>query len=256
MTFETTRIYFIVALGSLFLFCTFFDIDLVWLFVPITVFAAVLVYGSSCIDSQFFMTTLCCADSNEKQIALTFDDGPHPEFTLDVLAVLAEYDALATFFVIGNHIHGNEGILKKIDAAGHSIGNHSTTHSFFFDFKTVRGFQAELNQTAELIYTVIGKRVALFRPPYGVLTPKLAKAIKLLNYTAIGWSVRSLDTAIPTAQAIAERVQAQIRPGAIILFHDTSDKTVQALKQTLEFVKDNGYKVVSVEQLLQINAYE
>ena len=256
MTFETTRRYFIAVLTGLFLCCALFGIGWGWLFVPIAVFAVVLVYGSSCIGSQFFMATLCRADSHEKQIALTFDDGPHPEFTLDVLALLEEYGVLATFFVIGNHIHGNEGILKKIDAAGHCIGNHSTTHGFFFDFKTLRGFQAELNQTSELIYNVIGKQVALFRPPYGVLTPQLARAIKRLKYTVIGWSVRSFDTAMPSAQAIAKRVQAQIQPGAIILFHDTSGKTVLALKQTLEFAKDNGYKVVSVEQLLQINAYE
>jgi len=191
-----------------------------------------------------------------KEIALSFDDGPNREFTPRVLSTLAQYNAPATFFVIGKNIPGNESILKQIDAAGHSIGNHSYTHSFFVDFKSVQGFKNELNQTAEIVFKVIGKRLKLFRPPYGVTSPPLVKASNLLNYSIIGWSIRSFDTTADTAQVITRRVQTQIRPGAIILFHDTSDKTIQVLKQTLNFAKENGYKIVSVEQLLKIKAYE
>jgi peptidoglycan/xylan/chitin deacetylase (PgdA/CDA1 family) len=75
-----------------------------------------------------------------------------------VLSTLAQYDAPATFFVIGKNIPGNESILKQIDAEGHSIGNHSYTHSFYVDFKSLRGFKNELNQTAECVFKVIGKR--------------------------------------------------------------------------------------------------
>ena len=96
----------------------------------------------------------------------------------------------------------------------------------------------------------------LFRPPYGVTTPNLAKAANALNYHIIGWSIRSLDTTKDSVQTITRRVQTQIKPGAIILFHDTSDKTVEVLKQTLNFAKENGYKIVSVEQLLKLEAYE
>lgn len=160
------------------------------------------------------------------------------------------------FFVIGKNIQGNESILKQIDAEGHSIGNHSYTHSFYVDFKNLQGFKNELNQTAESVFKVIGKRMKLFRPPYGVTTPNLVKASNSLNYSIIGWTIRSFDTTSDSAQVITRRVQTQIKPGAIILFHDTSDKTIQVLKQTLNFAKENGYKIVSVERLLKIDAYE
>ena len=96
----------------------------------------------------------------------------------------------------------------------------------------------------------------LFRPPYGVTTPHLVKAVNDLNYSIIGWSIRSFDTTTATAQVINRRIQKQIKPGAIILLHDTSDKTIQVLKQTLDFAKENGYKIVGIEQLLNIKAYE
>lgn len=223
---------------------------------PCAVYLALIIYGSAIIKSNFYAPTYCHANISEKEIALSFDDGPNREYTPQVLSTLAQYDAPATFFVIGKNIPGNESVLKQIDADGHSIGNHSYTHSFFVDFKDSQGFKDELNRTAESVFNVIGKRPKLFRPPYGVTTPHLAKASNVLDYSLIGWSIRSLDTTADTAQTITRRVQSQIRPGAIILFHDTSDKTIQVLKQTLNFAKENGYKIVSVEQLLQIEAYK
>ena len=256
MTFRSTRIHFIIAISVIGLLHLVFGINLGWLLLPIAFFLALLIYGSANIQSNFFAPAHCYTDIAEKQIALSFDDGPHHEFTPKVLSILAQYDALATFFVIGNNIQGNESLLKQIDAAGHGIGNHSHSHSFFIDFKSVQGFKDELNQTTESVFKIIGKRMKLFRPPYGVTTPNLAKASNGLNYSIIGWTIRSFDTTGVPAHIITRRVQTQIKPGVIILFHDTSDKTIQVLKQTLNFAKENGYKIVSVEQLLKIKAYE
>jgi peptidoglycan-N-acetylglucosamine deacetylase len=256
MTFKSTSASFILSTGLIGLSHTFFDMSLVWLFLPGGSFLILLIYGSASIQSNFFVPAHCHTNSTEKQIALSFDDGPNHEFTPQILSALAHYNATATFFVIGKNIPGNENILKQIDAAGHSIGNHSYTHSFFIDFKSVQGFKEELIQTTESVLKVIGKRMTLFRPPYGVITPNLAKAINLLDYRVIGWSIRSFDTTTDSAHTIAQRVQSQIKSGAIILFHDTSDKTTHALKQTLDFAKNNDYKVVSIEQLLKIKAYE
>jgi peptidoglycan/xylan/chitin deacetylase (PgdA/CDA1 family) len=255
MTFKSTRTSFIIAISLITLLHTFLGIGLVWLLLPSTIFLSLILYGSANIQANFFAPALCYANSVEKQIALSFDDGPNQEYTPQVLSTLAQYDALATFFVIGKNIPGNESILKQIDTAGHGIGNHSYSHSFFVDFKSVQGFKHELQQTEDSVFKVIGKRMTLFRPPYGVTTPHLVQAAKALDYTIVGWNIRPFDTTANSAQAIAQRVQSQIKPGAIILFHDTSVKTIQALKQTLDFAKDNGYKVISIEQLLKINAY-
>jgi peptidoglycan/xylan/chitin deacetylase (PgdA/CDA1 family) len=223
---------------------------------PCSIYLSFLIYGSSVIQANFFAPAYCSADTTDKIIALSFDDGPNAEYTPQVLALLAQYEATASFFVIGKHIHGNENLLKQMIAEGHSIGNHSYSHSFFIDFKNVQGFKDELNQTAELIFNVIGKRVKLFRPPYGVTTPNLAKAAKLLDYRIIGWNIRSLDTTKDSVEVITQRVQSQIKSGAIILLHDTSHKTIQVLERTLNFAQTNGYKMVSVERLLKMEACE
>lgn len=256
MTFKSTRNSFIIAISLIGLSYVLFEISLVWLLLPGTVFLLLLIYGSTIIQANFFTQAYCYANVLEKQIALSFDDGPHHEFTPQVLSILAQYDAPATFFVIGKNIQGKESILKQMDANGHSIGNHSYTHSFFVDFNSVQGFKDELNQTSETVFKAIEKRMKLFRPPYGVTTPNLAKASNSLNYSIIGWTIRSFDTTGVPAHIITRRVQSQIKPGAILLFHDTSDKTIQVLEQTLNFAKEKGYKIVSVEQLLQITAYE
>jgi peptidoglycan/xylan/chitin deacetylase (PgdA/CDA1 family) len=256
MNFKTAKISLIIAISVIGLLHYFFELSLGWLALPGVVYTALIIYGSSCIEANFFAKAHCRADSSEKEIAITFDDGPNQQYTPQVLSALAQHNASATFFVIGKNIQGNEHILRQIDAEGHSIGNHSYTHSFFMDFKSLQGFKDELNQAADDVFKVIGKRMKLFRPPYGVTTPNLVRASNALNYDIIGWSIRSLDTTADTAQTITRRVQNQIKPGAIILFHDTSDKTIQVLNQTLNFAKENGYKIVSVEHLLMIEAYE
>lgn len=256
MTFNSTRNSFIAAFAVIVLLHLLFGISLSWLALPGAICLALIIYGSAIIQANFFAHAYCHTELSEKEIALSFDDGPHREYTPKVLSTLAQYNAPATFFVIGKNIHGNEGLLKQMDSDGHSIGNHSYTHSFFVDFNGVQGFKNELNRTAETVFKVIGKRMKLFRPPYGVTTPQLAKASNGLDYRIIGWTIRSFDTTADSAQRITRRIQSQIKPGAIILFHDTSDKTIQVLKQTLNFATENGYKIVSVEQLLKIKAYE
>jgi len=256
MTFKSTRNSFIIASSVVGLLHLFFGISLGWLALPSAAFLLLIVHGSAIIRSNFHAQIYCHANISEKEIALSFDDGPNREYTPQVLSTLAQHNAPATFFVIGKNIRGNESVLKQIDAEGHSIGNHSYTHSFYVDFKSLQGFKNELNQTAESVFNVIGKRMKLFRPPFGVTTPNLVKAANSLNYSIIGWTIRSLDTTSDSAQIIARRVQTQLKPGAIVLFHDSSDKTIQVLKQTLNFAKENGYKIVSVERLLKIKAYE
>lgn len=230
-------------------------VSLWWIVPPVAVFAALLVHGASVVSSGFFAKTLSGSGTTLKEIALTFDDGPDPEFTPKVLAALAEFGAPAAFFVIGRNIPGNEELLRRIDAAGHEIGNHTFTHSYFIDFKTSAGFKDELDRTTDAIQAVIGKRSRLFRPPFGVLTPELADAYAASGGDVIGWNVRSFDTTRGSEERIAERVLKGIKPGAVVLFHDSSDKTVSVLRWTLRYAKENGYKVVSLERLFAVRPY-
>ncbi|MBL0329593.1 MAG: polysaccharide deacetylase family protein [Bacteroidetes bacterium] len=255
LNFKIASLCFVIECITIGLLYYFIGISLWWFLLPIFSFKALIIYGSATIQSNFYTKAHCNAVTDEKLIALTFDDGPNAVYTPKILSILEEFNVPATFFVIGKNILGNESIIKKIDAAGHTIGNHTFSHSFFIDFKSKAGFIDELNTTSDAIYNIIRKRVKFFRPPYGVTTPNLARASKALNYEIIGWNIRSLDTTKDSEEIIAQRVISQVKPGAIILFHDTSEKTTQVLKQTLNFAKENGFKIVSVEELLKLKGY-
>jgi peptidoglycan-N-acetylglucosamine deacetylase len=254
MTFRSSSIIFLLAIITLFTFHYLFSVSLWWLLIPILVYNFFIIYGSSKINSNFYINAYCKGETTEKIIAITFDDGPHPEFTWQILKILEEFNAPATFFVIGKNISGNENIIKQIDQSGHIIGNHTYSHSFFIDFKNKSGFMDELNRTSDLIHKITAKKIKWFRPPYGVTTPNLARASRELNYDIIGWNIRSMDTTNDSETVILNRIKKQMEAGSIILFHDTSAKTVNVLKQTLNFAKENGFKIVSAEELLQTSS--
>ena len=233
----------------------FIGISWWWLLVPVLSYKFLIIWGSANIRSNFYTKAHCSAETSEKVIAISFDDGPHPEYTPKVLAVLAEYQAPATFFVIGKNIAGNELIIRRIHENGHILGNHTWSHSFFIDFKGKKAFREELSATCDAVYNIIRKRMNFFRPPYGVTTPHLAAAARAEKNHIIGWNIRSLDTTSDSEMKIFYRIKAEIRPGAVILFHDTSAKTVEVLKQTLNFAKENGFKIVSTGELLKLKAY-
>lgn len=255
LNFKFTTIIFFSTTIICWLLHYYLHISTLWIILPLSLYLTAIIYGSANIQSGFFVQAFCNSETTEKIIALTFDDGPNKKFTTPILKILSEYNAPATFFVIGKNILGNEAILKQIHELGHIIGNHTFSHSFFIDFKSKLGFMYELDQTSDLIFEATGKRPKFFRPPYGVTTPNLVRASNTLEYKIIGWNARSLDTTNDSVETISKRVIDQIKPGAIILFHDTSSKTLDVLKQTLNFAKDNGFKVVSVEGLVKIKAY-
>jgi peptidoglycan/xylan/chitin deacetylase (PgdA/CDA1 family) len=255
LNFRTASILFLIAVTGVISLHYSIWISWWWLLPVILLYKLRVIIGSSQINSNFHITAYCNGTTAEKEIAITFDDGP-TAFTKKVLNTLAAYNATGTFFMIGKNIKGNEELLKQIVSEGHTIGNHTFSHSFFIDFKSASAFKEELNQTADAAYQVTGKRIQFFRPPYGVTTPNLARAAKALNYKVIGWNIRSLDTTKDSEELIFKRVKKQLKPGAIILFHDTSDKTNHVLQQTLSYAKDNGFKVVGLEQLLKLNAYQ
>lgn len=226
-----------------------------WFVISILFFLSIEFYGAYFVDSGFHINTISSVNTNEKVVALTFDDGPMPLRTEKVLDVLDKFNAKATFFCIGNRTTGNEILLKKIDEAGHLIGNHSYSHSNLFDLMNTKQMVSDLQSGNEEIKKVIGKAPLFFRPPYGVTTPSLAKACRKLNFEVIGWNIRSLDTTIKNKQKVVERVITRIKPGSILLFHDTVDGVELVLKDVLIYLKNNNYKVVELDQLIQKKAY-
>jgi len=218
------------------------------------VFSGIEFYGACYINSGFHQKAICNVHSSDKLIAMTFDDGPALQ-TEKILKVLAEFDAKATFFCIGKHIKGKEEILKKIDADGHLIGNHSYSHGFFIDLKNTRSLVNDLELANSEIKKVIGKSPVFFRPPYGVTTPGLARATKKLNFKVIGWNIRSLDTRIKDKQEVLSRIKKRLKPGSILLLHDTIAGTEIVLKELFLYLKEQNYKVVALDQLIHEKAY-
>jgi peptidoglycan/xylan/chitin deacetylase (PgdA/CDA1 family) len=215
-----------------------------------------LLIGSSFIQLNFHVKAYCKnSNEKEKKIALTFDDGPHP-ITPQILAILKKYNAKAAFFCIGKNIEKHSEILKQTNDDGHSIGNHSFSHSNFFDFYRKDRVVKELQDTNAIIEKIIGKKACFFRPPYGVTNPSIRRALSVTNHKVIGWNIRSMDGMIKNEKIIYNRIANRIAPGSVVLLHDTSLTTVKVLEQLLLFLRANKYEVVGVEELLNLKAYE
>ncbi|MFL9844656.1 polysaccharide deacetylase family protein [Flavobacterium rhizosphaerae] len=228
-----------------------------WVFVlPVLLWLIIAVAGSSVITLNYHIKAYCGnPDVTANTISLTFDDGPTPE-TLKVLQLLKKYNAAATFFCIGTQVEKHPEILKKIIEEGHTVGNHTYSHAAKMGFFSAEKVKQELQHANKAIYNAISKQALLFRPPFGVTNPNIAKALKATGHTVIGWNNRSLDAVIPDEDTIFNRVTQRLAPGCIILLHDTSQKTVNVLERLLVFLQQNNYKSVTVDQLLNIPAYE
>lgn len=220
------------------------------------VYSLIVFYGCYYIGSNFFIHVICSAHTDRKEIAITFDDGPSIHYTPGILEILRLNNMKATFFCIGNRIAGNENILKQIVDEGHIIGNHSYSHHFWFDLFSSRKMLRDLKRMDCEMEKVIGKKPKLFRPPYGVTNPNLAKAIIKGNYIPVGWSVRSMDTVIRDENKLLKKIIPSIKPGAVFLFHDTSQTTLKMLPEFLKEVKKRGFQVIPLDKFLNLKAYE
>lgn len=188
-------------------------------------------------------------------VSITFDDGPHPEFTPKILELLELYNAKATFFCIGKLIEQHPELFKQIVQSGHTVGNHTYSHSKSFGFFGTNKVIQELNQTSEIVDGLVGLKMNFYRPAFGVTNPNIEKAVKIVNLNSIGWNVRSLDTTPRSAELVLHRITSKISKGDIVLLHDTSEKTVLVLERLLLFLKDKNLQSVPVDQLLQQKPY-
>ncbi len=218
-------------------------------------YSFIVFWGCINVSSNFFIPIICKATTDKKEIAISFDDGPTENYTAEILQVLKDENVKATFFCIGNRIGGNEKILQQINEDGHIIGNHSFSHHFWFDMYGAKKMQEDLKQMDAEMERAIGLKPKLFRPPYGVTNPNLAKAIKKKGYIPVGWSVRSLDTVAKDKQQLLDKINAGIKPGAVFLFHDTCKITLNVLPEFIQEVKNRGYNIIPLDKLLALQPY-
>lgn len=187
-------------------------------------------------------------------VALTFDDGPESELTPEILDILDEHGIKATFFVIGQNAARHTDILREIYDRGHEIGNHSWSHKYLPKISK-SSKKNEILKTEELLVDVLGKHTPIFRPPYGAVKAQDKQLIDSLGYRIVNWSVDTRDWAGTSGEQIMKYVKQQLKPGGIILMHNSGNtKTVKnmikILPTMINWIEEQGYEFVTVTGIL------
>lgn len=189
----------------------------------------------------------------EKVVALTFDDGPTPPYTLEIVRILKEMYATGTFFVIGSQASMYPDTVRAVNEAGLPLANHSYSHSRL-DYAPPDGIAAELDAASNTVASLTGSRPVWFRPPYGATSPVLEQVAANHGYRTIRWTVDSMDWAGLSAPALADKILREVHPGAVVLMHDgggNRSSTVNALPLIIKGLYEQGYSLVTLDQLTQ-----
>ena len=210
--------------------------------------AAVLLCVPGIMDYQKKAVTAATESSMEdrKKIALTFDDGPHPYYTEQLLDGLKERDVKVTFFVLGKHAEQYPDLVQRMNDEGHLIGNHTYSH-IQLSKQNREAFKEELVKTSELIESLTGQEVQYVRPPYGTWDRKFEEE---LNMFPVLWTIDPLDWSSKNVAGIVQKVTAKAKENSIILMHDEYKTTVTAVFQIIDELQEEGYEFVTVDELL------
>lgn len=197
-----------------------------------------------------------CVETDKKQIALSFDAAWGNNDTQNLIDILAEYDAPATFFVVGAWVDKYPESVKALAESGHQVQNHSNTHPHMPQLAREQ-IKDEILSCNKKIENITGKSPTLLRPPYGDYDNALIETVGELKMQTIQWDVDSLDwKESATAESICKRVTSKVKNGSIVLFHNDADHTPEALPTILKCLKEKGYEFVSIEDLIYKDNYE
>lgn len=190
--------------------------------------------------------------TDEKIVAITFDDGPVQGFTEKVLDVLNENDVKATFFMIGQRAEKNPNLVKKVYGFGHELGNHSWSHPLMIGHSSCF-FRDQIERTDNVLRCAGYKGEIYFRAPYGMKFYGLPKVLEEKHRKNILFDVVSWDFNSPKTRKIVKNVLSSVRPGSIILMHDgcgTMERTVDSMQIIIKKLKEQGYRFVTISELL------
>lgn len=191
--------------------------------------------------------------TSEKTVALSFDDGPDPLYTPQMLETLRRFGVRSTFFVIGRELERHVDLAERIVAAGHELGNHTYTHPWLTKLEE-EARRDELERTDRLIRAVSGKRPTVFRPPFLAWDEAVVRLAESFGYATVGAAnVEAADWTMPGVSFIVEKTLACLRPGAVLLFHDGGgdrSQTVEAVGLLLAELERLGYRTATVGELL------
>lgn len=192
--------------------------------------------------------------TEKKVVALTFDDGPHAKHTEQVLNLLDQYDAKGTFFILGQQAEKYPQIVRRMYETGHEIANHTYSHPYS---KAVPKVMKEIEQTNEILYSITGSWPKLFRPVEGYYMEELVTEVARGGYKLVMWSwhLDTEDWKDPGVSRIVDTVLTGVEQGDVVLFHDgggNREQTVQALEKILPELKKQGYRFVTISEMLKL----
>ncbi len=233
-------------------------IKIVFAMLCVAVMLCVSIEGSASAQVWFGKTgrlvPIYNVDTEEKQVAISFDAAWGADKTQQIIEVLAEYNATATFFLVGFWVDKYPEMVKAIDEAGLEIGTHSNTHPDMAKLGA-ESVKKELETSMNKITSLINKDVKVFRPPYGSYNNTLLTICDELGLKAIQWDVDSLDWKGLSAGEVTSRVMQKAKNGSIILMHNNADHVVDSTRLTLDWLTKSGYKVTSVGELIYESDY-
>ena len=234
----------------------FFNSSWWWFFAGLLLgYLSFLLIVSTNIRLNFFVTSY---NHNphflEKKVALSFDDGP-VENTIAILDILKKHDVKAIFFCVGKNVKNNPETLQRIIEEGHLVGNHTFSHTRKMGFLSTARLLNEIESCNQIIKNHTGLQVNFFRPPFGVINPKMKRALEKTKHKVIGWNVRSYDAILNSEAYILKRIKKNLKRGDVILLHDSNRQTNEILEQLLLFLETNNYGIVRVDKLFNLDAY-
>jgi peptidoglycan/xylan/chitin deacetylase (PgdA/CDA1 family) len=218
---------------------------------PLFVSHLLLLYATLVPASQWWGPVITHFATNEREIWLTIDDGPSPVHTLQILDLLKQFDARATFFVIGKRAEEHPHLITEILAGGHTLANHTFTHpSGRFWCVDPSRIAREIERCAETLRSTPQRPALFFRSPVGIKNMFVHPALARRGLQLIGWSVRGLDTIRHNPERVAQRIERFVRPGAIILLHEAQrvekdpEFNLRCLELTLQRLASRGFRFV------------
>lgn len=221
-------------------------------FATIVIILSWIAFNIFSIKHSLFLKSICRIQTKEKIVFLSFDDGPSDKFTPVILDTLKQNNLRALFFCIGQHAELYPELIKRIFDDGHRIGNHTYSHNWRNSYKPSGIIEAEINHTNDIISKIIGQKTTLFRPPFGITNPSIAKALKGSGLHSVGWDIRSFDTISKYPQKLIRRISKKLRPGSIILLHDNREITSLILNELIQTIQKKGYKILPLPELESI----
>lgn len=237
----------VAGLALLICFLFFYDTGYFWyLALGIGIlFSIILSLGILFLRFEYFYPATY--KNKREEVILTFDDGPDPKHTPQVLEILRKHQISALFFVIGEKAQAHPELMKQIQDEGHLIGNHTQTHPLFFAMYSRKKIATELDQGMETLKSLQAP-TDLFRPPIGYMNPSIAKELKKRGLKVIGWNVRSYDSFKDSA-SLLKRLVRLTKKGSVVLMHDNLESTTRVLENYIEEASSFGIIFANQQQL-------